>query len=100
MTQAKHTPGPWVVREDARDWAIIGPEPSWVTGVDRRNHNAEANARLIAAAPELLAALEKVRDDLADIPLAGRPMTMEEGLRVKALWELATTLSAKARGLQ
>lgn len=52
------TRGPWTVRDDAKDWAIIGPEPSWVTAVDKRNHNAEANAHLIAAAPDLLAALE------------------------------------------
>lgn len=60
-TQSKHTPGPWRVRNDAKDWAIIGAEPSWVTAVDKRNHSAEANAHLIAAAPDMLRALEAIR---------------------------------------
>jgi hypothetical protein len=55
----KHTRGPWSVRDDERDWAIIGPEPSWVCAIDKRNHNAKANATLTAAAPDLLAALER-----------------------------------------
>jgi hypothetical protein len=60
-----HTPGPW--------HAEIGPQGGYVISDDERGHTiclrspwpmrmgeSEANARLIAAAPELLAALEEV----------------------------------------
>ena len=57
----KHTPGPWTVRDDKAAWAIIGSEPSWVTEVNKNRHNADANAALIASAPDLLAALEGSR---------------------------------------
>ena len=75
---AKHTPGPWAVRDDGMDYAcpIIdspsvgrGYYASIATATQRDPHpregggipiaTARANARLIAAAPDLLAALEK-----------------------------------------
>lgn len=63
MTEpVKHTPGPWAVNEDG--WKVESEkEHGWVNdgwgicvthGSDR-----EANARLIAAAPELLQALKE-----------------------------------------
>ena len=49
-----HAPGPW----RASFGAIIPPgKGHFIASVNRRNPNAEANALLIAAAPELLAAL-------------------------------------------
>lgn len=50
---SEHTPGPWSAEPSARGFEI--------TAGDRRIGEAhdEANARLIAAAPELLAALER-----------------------------------------
>ena len=75
---AAHTPGPWIVRDDEMDYAcpIIdsasvgrGYYASIATATQRDPHpregggisiaTARANARLIAAAPDLLAALEK-----------------------------------------
>ncbi len=66
---AKHTPGPWHVDTDSRDGArtvvldhqcdaICDTLPGATEGdrIAARNE-AEANARLIAAAPELLGAL-------------------------------------------
>ena len=62
---SKHTPGPW-----RANFAIGGA--AYVFGGDRNfalvfnewqdKANQEANARLIAAAPELLEALERLRD--------------------------------------
>lgn len=61
--KAKHTPGPWMIQGqwstnrgmaeciEAKDWGIIG---AWI---DIGNEKY-ANAKLIAAAPELLKALE------------------------------------------
>lgn len=63
---AKHTPGPWLVYAD-----LPSVEPDWhiVTNASRQrvlanvhiqpgNTVDEANARLIAAAPDMLAALQ------------------------------------------
>jgi hypothetical protein len=76
MSAAKHTPGPW---------AACGDYPYGMTtvcdyrggkgpytpvaicgqGIDRPQDERDANARLIAAAPELLAALETVANSIA-----------------------------------
>ena len=72
MNESKHTPGPWEIRKSgfimAPDGAgqgddvyiaeiLIGPDSPEVD-------EAKANARLIAAAPELLAALCEIMDDV------------------------------------
>jgi hypothetical protein len=66
---AKHTPGPWVRRNiaSARDIYIAeandGGAPSVAivpTRVSRLADEEDANARLIAAAPDLLAALRRI----------------------------------------
>jgi hypothetical protein len=71
-----HTPGPWVVRQDSRDrdglWELVGYdiesekgcEIVGCEGIEAWKDNAEANARLIAAAPELLAALREALQSL------------------------------------
>ena len=79
MTKASHTPGPWVVnyKPDDEPYIIAEQGKAWdnpvicslyedVTPEDsitfspwlKAYPNAEANARLIAAAPDMLAALE------------------------------------------
>ena len=66
----KHTPGPWrittdfigVYDKDARCIADMDSESAHEIGYDE----SLANARLIAAAPDLLAALEAVIDDLRE----------------------------------
>jgi hypothetical protein len=69
-----HTPGPWhlkLARKYSGYWAAgdahaVTAEDrgdnwrGYVTGVLANSPNAEANARLIAAAPELLGALEQI----------------------------------------
>ena len=62
--EAKHTPGPWTmgwegaVREPGLGRPCVGTTgyADWVGP-----HGSEADARLIAAAPDLLAALEHAR---------------------------------------
>lgn len=61
-TQIKHTPGPWNVQESSR-LSIVSKTRIQVWNVDNEDHtqtvagcvgaNSEANARLIATAPEL-----------------------------------------------
>ena len=71
MTQ--HTPGPWVAWKDHNTpWAIMPHDdsPAYITrhscGIatleEWPGSETEANARLIAAAPDLLAALEAICD--------------------------------------
>jgi hypothetical protein len=49
----KHTPGPWQLQE---------PHHAWISAADGTPIEWQPNARLIAAAPELLEALEKLMD--------------------------------------
>lgn len=84
---SKHTPGPWAIKpmidEDQvgifsgpgasrGDWGggYAGGSPRYVAVADKRDTPAEtlANARLIAAAPELLAALVSAKEALDNCP--------------------------------
>ena len=60
----KHTPGPWTVDKYYRhDKEIFILEPSVSVNYDDVDHEEqEANARLIAAAPELLEVLKEAFD--------------------------------------
>ena len=75
---AQHTPGPWYIRTnrhtstDGRPWGWLdaappgGPQRN-IPGVQvtwTRGESSEANARLIAAAPELLAVVIHARNVL------------------------------------
>lgn len=75
MTTAQHTPGPWKVRSFVGSHTPRRAEISAPVGhrevcavywhiVDGTREAAEANARLIAASPRMLAALRKVHDFL------------------------------------
>lgn len=62
MSDAKHTPGPWEALEleranGGKDWNIWGPKGSNHIGDEdlRGDYGLEADARLIAAAPDGLA---------------------------------------------
>lgn len=69
-TPQAFTPGPWKVRDDRADELLAGAEPSgWVSieakeyqtvasAYNRGYETNKANARLIAAAPDLLEALQ------------------------------------------
>lgn len=73
--QTKHTPGPWHigVRTYHAGRDVYGPKGEPVAVADdaiTTTPEAEANARLIAAAPELLAALDKLLSATVDRALA------------------------------
>jgi hypothetical protein len=78
----KHTPGPWKVESDGMAIALGGevitsrfaPENAYAD-------EARANARLIAAAPELLNALRRlINDNSSEARLAGlAAITKAEG---------------------
>ena len=62
---SKHTPGPWVVKADEEIVYGTSPEGEHIVVVYELNTN-EADAALIAAAPDLLMALHMLSDETAD----------------------------------
>lgn len=57
--KTKHTPGPWKITESQADGSpLVVSDEDDVCRVDDINPCGEANANLIAAAPELLYALK------------------------------------------
>jgi hypothetical protein len=85
-TVRQHTPGPWVAREwhdrdyegecIAQGWSVTDSDGHRVplySGETADLSEAEANGQLIAAAPELLAALERLLNsgDVRDAADAG-----------------------------
>ena len=72
---AAHTPGPWSYLPPAKDenryigWSIFSSEIEPVAEVTI-NANSEANARLIAAAPETAAERDRLRDINAELVAA------------------------------
>lgn len=71
----KHTPGPWVVQRIDIDcgiiqWAVELPDMRVIarTGADVSVAQDKANARLIAAAPDMYEALINLENDDGTIP--------------------------------
>jgi hypothetical protein len=73
MADSKHTPGPWHVGKTAP--CIVYDDNGWgvanTVNHDRYVYAMQANARLIAAAPDMLAALQAIlqgvkHDDTGD----------------------------------
>lgn len=74
MTEQKHTPGPWVLNDEERrhlpesDLYVCSAEEGRQREVCRveefyfEGEEAKANARLIAAAPEMLAELQRLHE--------------------------------------
>ena len=72
--ETKHTPGPWILHPTAHHPAVrsigtpdTGPRRICTVGTMNGNPVDKANARLIAAAPELLAALIDVLPELESV---------------------------------
>lgn len=68
--QAEHTPGPWTFEDSGRDMILILTERESIRVAEVVTDNVDsdkyaiADARLIAAAPDLLAALEEAMEFL------------------------------------
>lgn len=97
---AKHTPGPWTLKpaEDGEfrepgngDAAVVGSNLVSPGIVWQNDEEGRANARLIAAAPELLEALEAVQAELD----SGAPNIAR---RMHALGVQISAAIAKAKG--
>lgn len=85
-----HTPGPWSVEQNGFYKSAVTANKglahlTWKAGTDRMSREEiEANARLIAAAPDLLMALENLENDAGQIP--------------DHAWKIVKAAIAKARG--
>lgn len=67
---SEHTPGPWTAMTTrGRECQIIEQQPGTL-GVVIAKADTEANAHLIAAAPDLLAALQGMTDAFGGVPRA------------------------------
>ena len=68
MSAGKHTPGPWAILPESRGFIIVARNAFYDVAIvrDVGNEDNKKNARLIAAAPQLLEALELLADLLPD----------------------------------
>jgi hypothetical protein len=57
-----HTPGPWVIRESSTHVTVCGADGEAIFHDDKKCPRVMDDARLIAAAPELLEALRTCLD--------------------------------------
>jgi len=100
MTQAKHTPGPWHVGVRQAE-QIVYDENGWAVANATVHHGesnipeSKANARLIAAAPDLLAALEAIAE-AASCGAGCHDDVMQDALQ--ECGTLASAAIAKAKG--
>lgn len=110
---AQHTPGPWVAdTENHQRWAdqyarmVHGPDGKTpiAAGCDfnrtDRDEEANANARLIAAAPDLLWALESMLEEFGARLSDGKPIGYTAGSMQRAVGMIKAAEAAidKARG--
>lgn len=101
---SKHTPGPWAYQEDSDAYTHIvrGPGNRFICQLAQTTSaEIEANARLIAAAPELLEALERIAlpHDCGCVPCTGQcrsQIALE--IAVEEMQGLARAAIAKATG--
>lgn len=102
MSAAKHTPGPWITQHTPTYQAIkapgvIGPRggPKTIASVYNYGPSPEADARLIASAPQLLVSLTLIEQ------LACYATEVDTETRLDALLEIgnaARAAIAKATG--
>ena len=85
-----HTPGPWRVERQnpsptTGEWMIAGGRPGYLAEIrDCGSGDVRANARLVAAAPDLLQALQRAishAPDLATVPGIAAALEKATGLR-------------------
>jgi hypothetical protein len=116
MTSDKHTLGPWTVEEqddldvegNGYKWAVAGNKGTGLLLNDGSRYvqnpayaNSEANANLIAAAPDLLAALQQLMEWEGGDAVNGDAGYYPEDdtqQRANEVWQDAFDAIAKAKG--
>lgn len=85
MSEHKHTPGPWATC-NTTVYAVDDGEPV-ARCLDKEIHRAFSDAKIIAAAPELLAACELALEDMARYEIFGPGKNAVESAIKKAKGE-------------
>lgn len=62
----KHTPGPWHISDNGEEFGIYPPDGISPIGFVDYGNSGDANAKLIAAAPDMLATLKSVRSAIVE----------------------------------
>lgn len=62
--QTKHTPAPWISQETQKGYKIVDGFGFTISVVEVGKYDKETNAKLIAAAPEMLETLIKALEQL------------------------------------
>jgi hypothetical protein len=101
VADVQHTPGPWTALLHTGNGVTVGRDDDWtITGADGQsvcweggpNDHADANARLIAAAPDLLAALSSILPS----PLCGESWDLPDEEMVQITVTLGELRAARA----
>lgn len=100
----QHTPAPWVIDTRSGYTDIIATENTtqkvaMIHGEDINLEEIEANAHLIASAPELLEACEMVRDLVRDHICASHDISEASAIRITKLGYLDAAIN-KAKGIE
>ena len=99
--RTKHTPGPWHATSDLRIRTKDGVNVSQCLTTYSTLNQSDANARLIAAAPDLLEAHDRIlSDELFHIVVNRVDLPDEAKLRalLAEIYETSRIALAKARG--
>jgi len=90
-----HTPGPWTYVEspDCAGDFQIGPHPGWAGGTVAESTTTVDDARLIAAAPEMLAELHSLRELLERTALAAEMKGQSAGPAYRRLETLLAVIA-------
>lgn len=91
MNTTQHTPGPWSYRAQNNGQFIVETPQKSICWLDRHYDPSESDAKLIAAAPELLLSLEQA---VARVELANT-----DGNKILSAWlPEAKAAISKAKG--
>lgn len=101
MSDVKHTTGPWVYDPDTATVDVAGTHVV-VAGINDHDgigwDEGEANARLITAAPEMLALLKTLHADLADYSKRTEEVWSSASIALGSMADDCARLVAKAEG--
>jgi hypothetical protein len=97
MADTKHTPGPWSILDERRGFIVTACDDCYDVATVRNigNRDNAANARLIAAAPDMLAALQTIKQLNDDAAPFGGEIYRD---RVDRAWDAVRAAIAKATG--
>ena len=87
--KTQHTPAPWTT-DSSKSFYVLS------SGEFVANASTEANARLISAAPDLLAALEKIAVGLSPQSVSVQSENLQE--LINSCFEIAREAIRKAKG--